>query len=90
MAIKIIKNTMEEPIEMECEYCKSVFEYNYQDIQVKERNGLFGFEYQDRFVRCPVCKFDNAINKVKVEQKENEDMERMNNEQYESGASASD
>lgn len=32
MAIKIIKNSMEEPIEMECEYCKSVFEYEYQDI----------------------------------------------------------
>lgn len=67
MAIKIIKNTMENPIEMECECCKSIFSYNYQDIQARERNGLFGFEYRDRFVRCPVCKFENMLNKVKVE-----------------------
>lgn len=63
MAIKIIKNTMKEPIEMECENCKSVFEYNYQDIKVRDRSGLFGIEYRDRFVTCPVCKFDNIINK---------------------------
>ncbi len=67
MAIKIIKNTMENSIEMECECCKSVFSYNYQDIQARERNGLFGFEYRDRFVRCPVCKYENILNKVKAE-----------------------
>lgn len=67
MAIKIIKNTMEEPIEMECENCKSVFEYNYQDIKVMEKSTLFGSRYQDRYVRCPVCKFDNILVKVKVE-----------------------
>ena len=67
MAIKIIKNTMKEPIEMECENCKSVFEYNYQDIQVRKRSGLFGVEYRDRIVRCPVCKFDNVLDKLKAE-----------------------
>lgn len=67
MAIKIIKNTMEEPIKMECENCKSVFEYNYQDIRAIERHNIFGFAYQDRCVRCPVCKFDNILDKVKVE-----------------------
>lgn len=67
MAIKIIKNTMKEPIEMECENCKSVFEYNYQDIYVKERYGLWGVEHRDRIVRCPVCKFDNVLNKLKAE-----------------------
>lgn len=69
--INIIKNTMEEQIEMECENCKSVFEYNYQDIQVRERNGLFGFEYRERFVRCPVCKFDNVFDKAKLASTEN-------------------
>lgn len=65
MAIKIIKNTMEEPIEMECENCQSVFEYNYQDIQVRDRSTL-GIKYRDRVVSCPVCKFDNILNKVKT------------------------
>lgn len=71
MAIKIIKNTMADPIEMECENCKSVFEFNYQDIQMRERTGIFGFECRDRFVQCPVCKFDNMLNKVKLEDNEN-------------------
>lgn len=69
--INIIKNTMEEPIEMECENCKSVFEYNYQDIQVRERNSLFGFESRVRFVRCPVCKFDNLFDQAKLVSTEN-------------------
>lgn len=64
MAIKIIKNTMEEPIVMECENCKSVFEYNYQDIQVKD-SSLAGIKKRDRVVSCPVCKFDNILNKTK-------------------------
>lgn len=71
MAIKIIKNTMVDPIEMECENCKSVFEYNYQDIQVRERTGIFGFECRNRFVQCPVCKFDNVLDKLKAETTEN-------------------
>ena len=65
MAIKIIKNTMEEPIVMECENCQSVFEYNYQDIQVKDKSTL-GIKYRDRVVSCPVCKFDNILNKMKT------------------------
>lgn len=69
MAIKIIKNTMEEPIEMTCEYCNSVFSYNFQDIQVKKSHNLFGVEYQDRFVSCPVCRFDNVLDKAKAEYK---------------------
>lgn len=65
MAIKIIKNTMEEPIVMECENCKSVFEYNYQDIQVKD-SSLAGIKKRNRVVSCPVCKFDNILNKMKT------------------------
>lgn len=56
MAIKIIKNTMEEPIEKTCEFCESVFSYNYQDIKTDIRSGFFGFEYHNRFITCPVCK----------------------------------
>ena len=36
MAKTIIKNTMVEPTEMTCDECKSVFSYNYQDIESKE------------------------------------------------------
>lgn len=71
MAIKIIKNTMVDPIEMECKNCKSVFEYNYQDIQVREINSVFSIERRARFVRCPVCKFDNVLDKLKAETTEN-------------------
>jgi hypothetical protein len=56
MAIKILKNTMEEPIEKTCEFCQSVFSYNYQDIQTDTRNGALGFKYHERFLTCPVCK----------------------------------
>ncbi len=69
MAIKIIKNTMTEPIEMECENCKSVFEYNYQDIQVREKYSIIGYEHRYRVVSCPVCKFDNVLDKVRLENK---------------------
>ena len=54
--IKIIKNTMEEPIEKTCEFCKSVISYNYQDIQTETRRDALGFRYRDRFLTCPVCK----------------------------------
>lgn len=67
MAIKIIKNTMVDPIEMKCENCRSVFEYNYQDIQVRKEYSILGFEHRYRVISCPVCKFDNEINKVKAE-----------------------
>lgn len=76
MAIKIIKNTMVDPIEMECECCKSVFSYNYQDIQVRERNGLFGFECRVRFVQCPVCKSQNDIKAKKIVDEEKDESGR--------------
>ena len=44
MAIKIIKNTMVDPIKITCEECESIIEYNYQDIQSGFTSGLFGFE----------------------------------------------
>lgn len=56
MAIKIIKNTMVDPIEITCEECESIIEYNYQDIQSGFTSGLFGFEKYERYIVCPVCK----------------------------------
>lgn len=47
---------MVEPIEKTCEFCGSVFSYNYQDIQTETRNGVFRYQYHDRFLTCPVCK----------------------------------
>lgn len=71
MAIEIIKNTMVDPIEMTCECCKSVFTYNFQDIQRREERILFGMNSTiRRVVTCPVCKYDNDVNKVIVELQE--------------------
>lgn len=58
MSIKIIRNTMVEPIECVCPYCKSVFSYNYEDIRRKEVNNFFGSGPTIKFVICPVCKSD--------------------------------
>lgn len=56
MAIKIIKNTMVEPIEMQCKNCESVFSFNYSDIEAFDRKSLWGTIFHERFVTCPVCK----------------------------------
>lgn len=72
MAIKIIKNTMENPIERECENCNSIFSFNYQDIQVFESNNFLGMTSRNRVVVCPVCKYANAMEKIFI-QGENED-----------------
>ena len=64
MAVKIIKNTMTEPIEHECEYCKSIFTFNYQDIQAEETMNMLGLKNYQRFVVCPVCKTREYLKKV--------------------------
>ena len=57
MAKVIIKNTMVDPIKMTCDECKSVFSYNYQDIESEKENALFSmFPKYTRFITCPVCK----------------------------------
>lgn len=63
--IEIIKNSMVDPIEMTCTDCKSVYTYNYQDIQSESAFYLFGSTYYNRFVTCPVCKCRNYINTTK-------------------------
>lgn len=64
----IIKNTMVEPIEMTCDECKSVFSYNYQDIESEKELSLFALTPRyTRFVVCPVCKRRNELDRVEVE-----------------------
>lgn len=68
MAKTIIKNTMIDPIEMTCDECKSVFSYNYQDIESEKLLSLFSLTPQyTRFVICPVCKHRNELDRVEVE-----------------------
>jgi len=74
MAKTIIKNTMVEPIEMTCDECKSVFSYNYQDIESEKELSLFSLSPRyTRFVVCPVCKHRIEMDRVEVEvEKESE------------------
>ena len=71
MSIKIIRNSMAEPVTVECENCKSVISYTYDDIQRENRYTLLGwFDYAERFIVCPVCKANIDIDKIKVVQNE--------------------
>ena len=55
--IKIIKNSMTEPIEKTCPECGSVISFTYDDIQRKPIYNFLGHEMgEKRFVICPVCK----------------------------------
>lgn len=64
----IIKNTMVDPIEMTCDECKSVFSYNYQDIESEKELALFAITPRyTRFVVCPVCKRRNELDRMEVE-----------------------
>lgn len=56
MAVKILKNTMIDPIEKTCKNCGSIFTFNYEDIQREERNAFIGYTITDIYVVCPVCK----------------------------------
>lgn len=87
MSIKIIKNTLTEPIEIKCPYCESILQYNYNDIQRTETfNTLSIFPSQNvvkRFIVCPVCKFDISLspkNAIKIETNLTEKTEEAKNE----------
>ena len=59
MSIKIIKNTMTEPTEVECPHCKSVLSYTYNDIQRRTTYNFLGLETGTfKYIVCPVCKED--------------------------------
>lgn len=68
MAIKIIKNTLVDPINKVCEECGSEFTFNYDDIRRKTTMSLFGNEMTFRYVLCPVCKHECSFSVVKVEE----------------------
>lgn len=57
MSIKIIKNTMTDPITRTCPTCESIFSYTFEDIRRNEDQWLFGLHIR-RFIVCPVCKRD--------------------------------
>ena len=68
MAKTIIKNTMVDPIEMTCDECKSVFSYNYQDIESEKEFSLFALTpVYIRFITCPICKRRIDLDRVEVE-----------------------
>ena len=73
--IKIIKNTMIEPIQIECENCNSIFEYNFGDIQRRDIPGFFGLPGRsERYVICPVCKSDIELKKRRNEEEDKDDI----------------
>lgn len=94
MAIKIIKNTMKDPIEHECSNCKSIFSYNYQDIESEKLMSILGFNTYEKFIICPVCKEKETLHRAPdvrgLEAGQVFIDEGEKNEQCESGASASD
>lgn len=65
--MKIIKNTMVEPITKECEDCKSVFSFTYDEIQRERDTNILGMVYHRRYVVCPVCKYTNNLGSVCME-----------------------
>jgi len=55
--IKILKNTMIDPIECTCPTCSSVFTYNYEDLRREETENIFGYRIGHCiYIICPVCK----------------------------------
>jgi len=79
MSIKIISNTMTEPIKCICNNCESVFTYTYEDIQRREESNFIGIPYTRRFVICPVCKYDICLQKAILNM--TEEKKEANNEQ---------
>lgn len=67
MSIKIIKNTLKEPIYKVCEDCGSEFTFNCYDIQRGKHVSLFGNDITYRYVVCPVCKHECTFRGVKIE-----------------------
>ena len=64
--IKIIHNSMIEPIEAQCGECKSIFTYNYEDIHREEVQDFFFNKKTRRFLICPVCKSNLVLQNVEA------------------------
>lgn len=59
MSIKIIKNTMSEPIEITCPICKSIFSYTFDEVRRDDNYNFLGLKTGvKRYIVCPVCKSD--------------------------------
>lgn len=59
MSIKIIKNTMNKPLEITCPICKSIFSYTFDEVRREDHYNFFGLkDGVNRFIICPVCKSD--------------------------------
>ena len=57
--IKVIKNTMIEPIEVTCPHCKSILSYTYEDLQREATTNILGLSTGVKiYIVCPVCKGD--------------------------------
>lgn len=81
MAIEIIKNTMVDPIEMTCSCCKSIFTYTFEDIQRREETMFLGMSTTTRrYVTCPVCKYDNDVERVVVKLQKDKETEQAKHE----------
>ena len=73
MSIKIIKNTMNEPIEITCPICKSIFSYTFDEARREDHYNFLGLkDGANRFIICPVCKSDIDIRpRVNLEEEVN-------------------
>lgn len=65
--IKIIKNTMVDPIEKTCDNCHSIFTFNYEDIRRETSYDILKGQYSRRYIVCPVCKGELGITYIKAE-----------------------
>ena len=66
--IKIIKNSLTEPITVTCQNCASIFSYTFDDIKRDEISSIFdicGSKTVKRYVICPVCKSDIVLDAIK-------------------------
>lgn len=62
--IKIILNTMKEPIPITCPICQSQLSYTYDEVQRQNTYNFLGFQDSvKRYIVCPVCKSDIILDK---------------------------
>ena len=63
--MEIVKNTMNEPTDITCQFCHSELKYKYTDICRREKFNFLGQALgYDRYLICPVCKNEISLNPV--------------------------
>ena len=75
--VKILKNTMIDPIEKTCKNCGSIFTFNYEDIQRKEIESFMGYTVTNVYVVCPVCKSSLFIKDEDCKSKSDASLKKM-------------